>query len=38
MFMDGAILLGLGFAIGYGLRAWISARRRRDIRKARGGH
>lgn len=36
MFTDAAILLGLGFAAGYGLRAWISARRRRAIRKARG--
>lgn len=35
MLMDGAILL-LVFSAGYGLRAWISARRRRDIRKARG--
>lgn len=32
---DAAILL-LVFAAGYGLRAWISARRRRDIRKSRG--
>jgi hypothetical protein len=35
MFTDPAILL-LVFAAGYGLRAWISARRRRDIRKSRG--
>ena len=35
MFTDAAILL-LVFAAGYGLRAWISARRRRAIRKARG--
>jgi len=36
MLTDVAILLGLGFAAGYGLRAWISSRRRRAIRKARG--
>lgn len=36
MMTDVAILLGLGFAAGYGLRAWISTRRRRAIRKARG--
>lgn len=36
MLTDAAILL-LVFAAGYGLRAWISARRRRAIRKARGG-
>ena len=36
MLMDAAILVGLGFAAGYGLRAWISTRRRRAIRKARG--
>ena len=36
MLTDVAILLGLGFAAGYGLRAWISTRRRRAIRKARG--
>jgi len=36
MLTDVAILLGLGFAAGYGLRAWISIRRRRAIRKARG--
>ena len=35
MLTDAAILL-LVFAAGYGLRAWISARRRRDIRNARG--
>ena len=34
MLTDVAILLGLGFAAGYGLRAWISTRRRRAIRKA----
>lgn len=37
MLTDVAILLGLGFAAGYGVRAWISSRRRRAIRKARGG-
>lgn len=36
MLTDAAILL-LVFAAGYGLRAWISARRRHAIRKARGG-
>jgi hypothetical protein len=36
MLMDAAILVGLGFAAGYGLRAWISTKRRRAIRKARG--
>jgi len=35
MFMDAGILL-LVFAAGYGLRGWISARRRRANRKARG--
>jgi len=35
MFLDAAILL-LVFAAGYGLRAWISKRRRNAIRKARG--
>lgn len=36
MLMDAAILIGLGFAAGYGLRSWISTRRRRAVRKARG--
>ena len=30
------VLVGLGFAAGYGLRAWFSARRRRAFRRARG--
>lgn len=37
MLTDAAILLGV-FAAGYGLRAWISNRRRRAARKARGDH
>jgi hypothetical protein len=36
MVMDAAILIGLGFAAGYGVRAWISTSRRRAIRKALG--
>ena len=36
MLTDVAILIGLGFVAGYALRAWISTRRRRAIRKARG--
>ena len=35
MLVDAATLIG-AFAAGYGLRAWISARRRRAMRKARG--
>jgi hypothetical protein len=35
MLMDAAVLLGV-FVAGYSLRAWISARRRRAMRKARG--
>jgi hypothetical protein len=35
MLLDAATLIGV-FAVGYGLRAWISARRRRAMRKARG--
>jgi hypothetical protein len=35
MLIDAATLIG-AFAAGYGLRAWISARRRRAMRKARG--
>jgi hypothetical protein len=31
-----AILIGLDFAVGYGLRAWISTRRRRAIKRDRG--
>jgi hypothetical protein len=31
-----AVTLIVAFAAGYGLRAWISARRRRAMRKARG--
>ena len=33
MLIDAATLIG-AFAAGYGLRAWISARRRRAVRKA----
>lgn len=36
MLIDGAVLLAV-FAAGYSLRAWLSTRRRRVIRKARGG-
>ena len=36
MLMDAVVLLGLGFAAGYGVRAWISARRRRAVRRSRG--
>jgi hypothetical protein len=35
MFIDTATFIG-AFAAGYGLRAWISARRRHAMRKARG--
>ena len=35
MFIDVAALIGV-FAAGYGLRAWISTRRRQAMRKARG--
>jgi len=32
---DAALLFGLGFVAGYAVRAWMSARRRRAIRKSR---
>ena len=35
MLIDVAALIGV-FAAGYGLRAWMSTRRRQAIRKARG--
>jgi hypothetical protein len=35
MLIDAATFIG-AFAAGYGFRAWISARRRRAVRKARG--
>ena len=35
MLIDVATLIGV-FAAGYGLRAWMSAKRRRAMRKARG--
>jgi len=36
MLIDGAVLIAV-FAAGYSIRAWLSSRRRRVIRKARGG-
>jgi hypothetical protein len=35
MLIDATVLAGV-FAAGYGLRAWVSKRRRRAVRKARG--